>query len=78
MWMIYEDNLRNVSEFPKYYLGEEVNTPEGKGIIVSLKMPTNGLYISPEKSEVIVWFGVSNRTKWVQKDYSLQELSEYN
>lgn len=34
--MSYEDNLLNVSEYPKFYLGEEVNTLEGKGIIIRL------------------------------------------
>lgn len=41
-------------------------------------MPSNGLYISPERSKAIVWFGVKENNTWVQRSYSLQELTEYN
>lgn len=75
----YTKNLKRASEFPKYYLGQEIDTPEGKGIIVCLSMPTNGLYISPERSSIIVWYGVDpEKTHWVQKSYLASELDEFN
>ena len=49
---------RACRDFPKISLGQEVLTGKGIGIVVGLEMPTNGLYLSPLKSKVLVWFGV--------------------
>lgn len=77
--MDYDINLKKLSEYPKYYLGQEVNTPEGKGIIISLCMPSNGLYLSPERSTAVIWYGTNmDKTSWVQLSYSLGELNEHN
>lgn len=64
---------------PKFHLGQTVKTPDGEGIIVQMSMlPTNGLYLRPELSEVVVWYGTGNNKggKWVQNTYRLSELSE--
>jgi hypothetical protein len=64
---------------PRFYLGQEVETKDGKGIIVKLGMEFNGLYISPERSNAIVWFStekaVLDGRKWVNASYPLSELN---
>ena len=66
---------------PRFYLGQEVQTKDGKGIIVNLKMQWNGLYIEPNTSEAVVWYSTetaANRTEggnWVSFTYKLTELS---
>jgi len=74
----YNDAIKKLINFSKYYLGQEVNTDIGKGIIVELTMPRNGLYISPEKTSIVVWFGTAKDNGWVNKLYSIQELDKYN
>ena len=71
----YQQQLIRVASLPKYYLGQEIVTEYGKGIIVSLSMPTNGLYISPEKSKCVVWFGCDRVPQWVQIEIDLADLS---
>lgn len=77
----YTKNLKRVSDYPKFYLGQEVDTPNGKGIIINLSTPSNGLYISPERSTAIVWYGVRVdpfKSPMVQEEYSLQDLYKFN
>jgi hypothetical protein len=67
-----------VSSLPKITLGQEINTPLGKGIVISLSMPSNGLYLSPEKAEVTVWFSTMQfKHGWVQYSYSYNDLKGY-
>jgi hypothetical protein len=67
-----------VSSLPKITLGQEINTPLGKGIVISLSMPSNGLYLSPEKAEVTVWFSTMQfQHGWVQYSYSYNDLKDY-
>ncbi len=71
----YESELETMSNLPKFYLGQEVVSPIGKGIIINLQMPSNGLYLSPEKATAIVWFSTeAAQAGWVQKEFSLDEL----
>jgi hypothetical protein len=75
----YTTNLKRASEYPKFYLGQEVKTPNGLGIIINLSMPSNGLYICPERSTAVVWYGVDPfKTPMVQEEYSLKDLDSYN
>lgn len=77
----YKKGLHIVSIMPRFYLGQEVQTKDGKGIIVELNMPWNGLYIKPNMSEAVVWYSTespANRTEggsWVSFTYKLTELS---
>ena len=75
----YQKALHIAVVMPRFYLGQEVETKDGKGIIVKLEMEFNGLYISPERSRAIVWFStekaVLDGTKWVNASYSLSELN---
>lgn len=63
------------SKIPSFSLGQLVNTPDGQGIIVVLKMPYNGLYLSPKNATAVVWYSTSeaqnNKVTW---EYSLNEL----
>lgn len=71
----YEKALERMKELPNFKLGDEVSTPIGKGIIVSLEMPSNGLYLSPERATAVVWFSTEGSTNgWVQKEFELNEL----
>lgn len=77
----YKKALHIASVMPRFYLGQEVQTKDGKGIIVDLKMQWNGLYIEPNTSEAVVWYSTesaANRTEggnWVSFTYKLTELS---
>jgi hypothetical protein len=74
----YDVSKRTASYIPKIYLGQEINTPLGKGIVVSLSMPSNGLYLSPEKAELTVWFSTQQaKDGWVQRTYTFTELAGY-
>ena len=66
------------SRIPKISLGQEINTPLGKGIVVNSSMPSNGLYLSPERAEITVWYSTEQaKNGWVKQVYSIEELREY-
>lgn len=77
----YQKALHIASVMPRFYLGQEVQTKDGKGVIVDLKMQWNGLYIEPNTSEAVVWYSTesaASRTEggnWVSFTYRLTELS---
>ena len=77
----YEKALHIAVVMPRFYLGQEVQTKDGKGIIVQLNMQWNGLYIEPNSSEAVVWYSTelaASRTEggnWVSFTYKLTELS---
>lgn len=75
----YEKALDRIKEIPQVYLGQEVKTPVGKGIVVALMMDYNGLYILPELSKVTVWFSTSGaKGGWVNTTFKLSELKINN
>jgi hypothetical protein len=77
----YEKALQLVNTVPRFYLGQEVKTKEGKGIIICLRMQWNGLYIEPNTSEAVVWYSTESAVnsidggKWVSLTYRLTELT---
>ena len=77
----YQKALHISSVMPRFYLGQEVRTKDGKGIIVNLTMHWNGLYIQPNTSEAVVWYSTEtavNKTEggnWISYTYKLTELS---
>jgi hypothetical protein len=64
---------------PKFYLGQEVYAIISgrieKGILVKLEMPFNGLYISPERAECLVWFSTDSKNGWVTHEFKLTEIA---
>ena len=63
----------------------KVNTPYGEGILVSVKTDFNGLYISYERAECVVWYGTENpgtsdegHGRWITREFSLKELIAVN
>lgn len=73
----YEKALNIAVVMPRFYLGQEVETKDGKGLIVKLEMEWNGLYISAEQSKAVVWFSTMNKnTKWINASYKLNELNQ--
>lgn len=79
----YQTEKESVSELPTFALGEEVEASGNRGIIVELKMPSNGLYLSPERAEAVVWFGADNSAqiegvsgRWGQFQFRLSELKK--
>jgi len=72
----YEKALHIACVMPRFYLGQEVEAKDGKGLIVKLEMEWNGLYISPERSKAVVWFSTADKqSKWVNKEYRLSDLN---
>jgi hypothetical protein len=75
--MSFEQNCEKAKTIPQYFLGQQITTKEGRGIIVKLEMPTNGLYIEPERTQITVWYGCGNDSeRWVQLTYSITELQK--
>lgn len=75
----YRRGLEITKVMPRFYIGQEVETDKGKGIIVGLNMPYNGLYISTEQAKAIVWFSMDTFPReWVTCSYSLSELNKLN
>ena len=76
----YQRGLEAVKNLPKFYLGQEVSTEFGNGIIVDMAMSYNGLYIEPEKSTVAVWYStdraVEESTGWVSHVFKLNEIQD--
>jgi len=66
-----------IKELPKFYIGEEVITEIGKGLLISISMPSNGLYLSPERAVGIVWYSTQDsKGGFVQKEFTLAELKK--
>lgn len=66
---------------------QEVNTEDGRGILVSIETPSNGLYIEFDRSEATVWYGTENAVyskttthsgRWISRKYSLKDLEDWN
>ena len=61
---------------------QEVNTQMGKGILVSIDTPHNGLYVEFGNAKATVWYGtdkaIYNGARWVSKEYYLSDLEEWN
>lgn len=73
----YEKGLKSLSNIPKFHIGQEVKTPDGKGIIVNIEMPYNGLYIEPHRCRAVVWYSTMGAANgWVSKPYDLSELKK--
>jgi hypothetical protein len=77
----YEKAINEVKSMPKFHLGQEVKTPDGKGIIVDIKMEWNGLYLEPSLSKAVVWYSTEGAVtkkeggSWVSFTYSLDKLT---
>jgi hypothetical protein len=76
----YKRALESFKEIPQHYLGEEVITPLGIGLIVQLDVPFNGLYVSPVCGEVVVWFSteraVEEGIKWVNHKFPINKIKK--
>lgn len=71
----YKKGLDSVKNIQKIYLGQEVETSFGKGIVVRMEMDFNGLYIRPECSKVVVWFSCTDsKGGWVSHSFKLSEV----
>jgi hypothetical protein len=61
---------------------QEVNTEDGRGILVSITTPHNGLYVEFDRANATVWYGTDNAVyngcRWITREYSLKELEEWN
>ena len=68
----------------------KVMTEYGEGILVSVTTPHNGLYVSYEQADCVVWFGSENPGthrysedgrvigKWISREIPLKDLIEMN
>lgn len=61
---------------------QEVNTEDGRGLLISIQTPFNGLYVEFDRAYCVVWYGtdksVYNVARWISKEYSLKDLEEWN
>lgn len=70
----YAAALDAVKNMPKFYIGQEVSTEFGDGILVFFDMPTNGLYISPERTQCVVWYGTNKAKPFITHTFNLREI----
>lgn len=71
----YKTQLKLANKVPKFYFGQEVETPLGKGIIVNIHASHNGLYISWESASANVWFStLEAKGGFVNSTFKLSEL----
>ena len=70
----YTAALEAVKKMPRFYIGQEVSTEFGDGILTFFDMPTNGLYISPERTQCVVWYGTSKARPFVTHTFNLGEI----
>lgn len=69
--------IERLKLMPKFFLGQEVTTPDGEGVIVELKTEWNGLYIQEERATATVWYSTDEaQNGWVSRSYKLSEISE--
>lgn len=62
---------------------QEVNTEDGRGIIVNIETRFNGLYVDFHSAQVTVWYGAKDvygpgGSKWISRVYSLKYLEKWN
>ena len=64
--------------FLKLY--QEVNTKDGRGLLISVETPFNGLYVEFDRAKAVVWYrnSVYDGGKWISREYSLKDLEEWN
>ena len=79
----YEKSKSRISEVETlhhFYLGQEVKTKEGTGIIVSLTLDYNGLHVVAESGMATVWYSTESSVKkanggrWKALEYQLKDL----
>jgi hypothetical protein len=55
----------------------KVRTPDGIGVLISVSTPANGLFFSPDRAEVTVWYGVDNaQGGWVIRTYDISSVRD--
>jgi len=65
---------------------QEVNTEDGRGLLISIETPFNGLYVEFDRAKAVVWYSTEKAVydssghggKWISREYSLKELEEWN
>lgn len=63
---------------------QEVNTEDGRGIIVNIETQFNGLYVEFDSAKATVWYGVKDAVygpgggKWISREYYLKDLEKWN
>ena len=61
---------------------QEVNTEDGRGLLVKIDTPFNGLYVELDKTQCVVWYGteksVYNGARWISREYSIKDLEKWN
>ena len=70
----YKKAVQSLKDLPRYYIGEEVSTEYGNGILVSISMPSNGLYLSPKQTKCVVWYSTQKSTRFVQVELSINDI----
>ena len=71
----YQKALESVKNLPHIYIGQEVSTPIGKGIVVSIEMDYNGLNLNPYRTMVTVWYGTERDTcGWLKKTFNISDV----
>jgi hypothetical protein len=67
--------LKSHSSLAHFTILQTVKTPDGIGKIISIVIPSNGLYFEPTRVKYIVWYGTENsQNGWIQREYNFNEL----
>lgn len=58
---------------------QQVKTPHGAGLLISLQMPYNGLYIEPDRADCTVWYSTDKaQSGFVHYTYDAKDILEWN
>lgn len=68
----YDFTVEKLKKEPTMYLGQEVKTPYGLGIIVELKFSYDEERVDTKSGMALVWTG--KKTSWPTYEYRLDEL----
>ena len=62
---------------------QEVNTKDGRGLLISVETPFNGSHVEFDRAKAVVWYSTEKAVydygcKWISREYSLKDLEEWN
>lgn len=55
-------------------VGAKVSTELGEGVVVSIQQQFNGLQIIEGTEEIVVWFPIESRKKWVSFKFHFSQI----
>lgn len=61
-------------DLQKLALGTKVKTELGEGLVVGIQQQFNGLHVISGTEEIVVWFPIEIRQKWVSFKFHFSQI----